>query len=121
MARSYIKRLRIPLDGRDKLSLYSKSGALLANGYTRVVIGKRGPYVEFNDSQIQKDNFTIPKEELYRLTNRVAFYVEYRSTDPSNVMLYYQKRTVAYADYRIGMYYISPFDLVMTDNYPVIT
>ena len=120
MSRSFSKRLRIPLEGMDKLSLYSKKGTLLAIGYTRVVIGKRGPYVEFNDSQIQKDKFIIPERELYRLTNGVSYYIEYRSLDECNVMLYHQKRTVAYADYKIGMYYISPFDLVMKNNYPTI-
>ena len=120
MGKSFAKRLRIPLEGRDKLFLYSKSGTLLATGYTRVVIGKRGPYIEFNDAQIQKKEFHIPEGESYRLGNQVEYYVEYRSNDDSNVMLYHQKRKVAYADYRIGMYYISPFDLVMTDFYPVI-
>jgi hypothetical protein len=36
------------------------------------------------------------------------------------VKLYLQKRTVAYADYRIGMCYISPFDMVMATMCPVI-
>ena len=34
MSKSFSKRLRIPLEGLDKLSLYSKKGTLLANGYT---------------------------------------------------------------------------------------
>ena len=35
-----------------------------------------------------------------------------RSHDKSNVKVYWQKKTVDYADYRVGRYYISPFDLV---------
>jgi len=120
MAKSFIKRLRIPLNGKDKLNLYSKSGTLLSVGFTRVVIGKRGPYIEFDDSQILKSAFEIPEAEKYRLTNGVSYYIEYRSKDESYVKLYFQKRKVAYADYRIGMYYISPFDLVMKYNLPVI-
>ena len=120
MAKSFVKRLRIPLEGRYKLALYSKRGALLAHGYNRVVIGGRGPYVEFNDSQILISTFEIPEEEKYRLTNGVSFYVEYRSKDNDYVKLYFQKRKVAYADYRIGLYYISPFDLYMQYSMPVI-
>jgi hypothetical protein len=120
MGKSFIKRLRVPLEGRDKFSLYSKSGTLLATGYTRVVIGKRGPYVEFREPQIQLQNFQIPQLEEYRVTNGVSYYIEYRSKDPSYVKLYFQKRTVAYADYKIGRYYISPFDLVMEYNQKVI-
>jgi hypothetical protein len=39
-------------------------------------------------------------------------YAEYRSHDKSDVKVYWQKKTVGYADYRVGRYYISPFDLV---------
>jgi len=120
MGKSFIKRLRVPLEGRDKLFLYSKSGTLLSTGYTRVVIGKRGPYVEFREPQIQIQNFKIPQLEEYRVTNGVSYYIEYRSKDDSYVKLYFQKRIVAYADYKIGRYYISPFDLVMEYNQPVI-
>ena len=120
MAKSYAKRLKIPLDGRDKLALYSKSGTLLSKGYRRVVLGGRGPYVEFTVDQIQILEFEIPEEEKYRLTNNVSFYIEYRSKDQDYVKLYHQKRTVAYADYKIGLYYISPFDLYMQDHLPTI-
>jgi hypothetical protein len=120
MGKSFIKRLRVPLEGRDKLFLYSKSGTLLAIGYTRVVIGKRGPYVEFSEPQIQLQNFQIPIEEEYRVANGVSYYIEYRSKDSCYVKLYFQKRTVAYADYKVGLYYISPFDLVMKYDQPVI-
>jgi hypothetical protein len=37
-----------------------------------------------------------------------------------NVMLYFQKRTVAYADYKVGLCYISPFDLLRDELQPVI-
>jgi len=121
MGKSFIKRLRIPLGGSYKLPLYSTFGTLIAKGYSRVVIGQRGPYVEFNESQIfLKESFTIPEIEKYRLTNNICFYVEYRSTDESNIKLYFQKRRVKYADYKIGMYYISPFDLKFDNGMPII-
>ncbi len=118
---SFINRLLINVDhGNEELEFYSPSGTLLAQGYLRVVIGKRGPYVEFNKHHIRWDAFYIPKEMQYRLTNAVVFYDEYRSKDVSYVKLYLQKRLVAYADYRIGFCYISPFSLFRPLEQPVI-
>ena len=37
--------------------------------------------------------------------------MEWRTKDQSNVKVYDQKRTVEYADYKVGLFYISPFDL----------
>lgn len=43
----YRKRLNIAVDsGSESLLFFSKDNLYLATGYTRVVIGKRGPYVE---------------------------------------------------------------------------
>ena len=120
MGLSFVKRLKITPNGSDKLSLYSTSGTLLSVGYCRVVIGKRGPYIEFNNNQIKIENFHIPEIEKYRIENSTCFYIEYRSNDTSNVKLYLQKRHVSYADYKIGKFYISPFDLYMKDNLPTI-
>jgi len=112
--KSYKDRLRIPLEGGE-LDFYTKSGTHVATGYTRVVIGQRGPYVEFEQMQILKGNFHIPPDQEYRKTDRRVYYIEARSNDESNVKLYYQRKTVAYADYKIGMVYISPFDLKTDD------
>jgi len=65
-------------------------------------------------------NFEIPGEELYRVEDSRAFYVEFRSKCKSYVKLYIQKRRVSYADYQIGYCYISPMNLVMTTLCPVI-
>jgi len=116
------KRLNISVDtGNDKLIFLSKSGLHLATGYTRVVIGKRGPYVEFQHKQIQWGYFEVPDGQEYRWHDSTAFYVEFRSKCASNVMLYYQKRTVSYADYKVGMFYMSPADLVMQSTCPVVS
>jgi hypothetical protein len=116
MAKKIVDRLNIPIEGVPDMELYSKSGLLLTVGYTRVVIGGRGAYVEFDESHINKEAFYIPEEMSYRLTNRVCFYTEHRSVDSSYVKLYHQKRLVSYADYKIGMYYISPLELYMNGD-----
>ena len=58
----------------------------------------------------------MPDEEKYRLEHPwkdKVFYVEWRTKDESNVKVYDQKRTVEYADYKVGLFYISPFDLLV--------
>src|ERR1017187_334610 len=110
MAQDYQARLRIPVDGDPAMRLFTRSGTLVADGYLRVVIGGRGPYIEFQT--VWQSHLRVPAEELYRFNDPHVYYAEYRSHDKSNVKVYWQKKTVDYADYRVGRYYISPFDLV---------
>jgi hypothetical protein len=120
---SYEKRLRIHLSGDDHTRFETKTRLHVATGYTRIVIGGRGPYVEFLPGHLIWDNLQIPDEEEYRLEHpwkdRV-FYVEWRTKDQGNVKVYDQKRTVDYADYKVGLFYISPFDLSIGGK-PVVT
>ena len=118
--RSVSDRLLINIEHGADLKFFSQDGLSLANGYLRVVIGKRGPYVEFSPAQIVWENFTIPDSEKYRLTNGIVYYDEYRSNDESFVKLYRQKRTVAYADYKVGLCYVSPSNLMREYNQPVM-
>lgn len=107
----YEKRLFIPIVGDDTTKFYTKRGLLVADGYKRIVIGKRGPYIEFTELQINRHSMIIPPQELWRLTSDTAFYIEYRTVDIQYVKIYYQKKIVNYADYLVDHYYISPFDL----------
>ncbi len=106
--------------GNDELNFYSQSGLHLAVGYERVVIGKRGPYVEFTPQQIIWCNFRIPDNQRYRVNNPAVFYTEWRSTCATYVKLYHQLHRVKYADYKVGLCYISPFDLLRNELQPVI-
>lgn len=115
----YSKRLKIPLDGNPSTEFYSFSNTLLAVGYDRIVIGQRGPYIEFSKNQIQFCNFYIPADCSWRLSDKRVYYIEYRSADKDFVKLYDQLKTVAYADYKIGKLYISPF-LLKTHDLPTI-
>jgi len=110
MALSYKKRLLIDITGNDSLIFQTESGSTLAIGYERIVIGKRGPYIEFTKTQIDISAIFIPEKTRYRLTSRLVYYNEWRS-NKDNVKIYEQKKTVSYADYKIGLWYISPFDL----------
>jgi hypothetical protein len=114
MAASYEERLRIPLGGNEYTRFETGTCLHVATGYTRVVMGGRGPYVEFLPGHLIWDSLQIPDEEKYRLERPwkdKVFYVEWRTKDQSNVKVYEQKRTVDYVDDKVGLFYISPFEL----------
>ena len=110
---SYPERLTIPLTG-GVCEFRTLSGCLIAKSYQRIVIGDRGPYVEFSDSDLILSELYIPEDQRYRLGNDKVFYDEWRTKDVSNVKVYNQKNTVDYADYRIGKWYINPASLLVS-------
>ncbi len=57
----YRKRLQIPVDeGNPNTVFTTESGIKVANGYERIVIGERGPYIEFAPFHIVGENIHIP-------------------------------------------------------------
>jgi hypothetical protein len=124
----YWRKLLLISESGSKDCLVSKTGSLdfysMADGYERIVIGQRGPYVELTEEQIVacKSRLFVPDKQQWRLSpswiNKI-YYIEYRH-DPTQIMVYFQKKTVSYADYKVGMYYISPWDLVTETNQPLI-
>lgn len=111
MSTDYAARLAVKLEGDPWTRFRDKHGELLAVGYERVVIGERGPYVEFT-----QDSLVLREFEAVEAKHR--YYLELRSRH-SNVKCYVQSLPVDYADYRPGLCYISPFD-VYVDGKPVI-
>lgn len=107
--KKYIELLNIDIDGA-RIPLFTSFPNTIATSYQRVVIGQRGPYVEFSKNEILEKELYIPKSQLYRLSDPKVYYIEFRTID-KDVKVYYQMRSVAYADYRIGYFYISPNDL----------
>lgn len=85
-------------------NLYTPSGLLIARGYDRVSARGREPHVEFNHDQIVHDS-------IHRIHAAHYYFDEYRSNCPSYVMVYLQRMTLLNANYVVGKYYISPFDL----------
>lgn len=113
MRTDYRERIKINHDGNDNFNLYTETGLQVATGYKCIVFGGRGPYIEFTKGQTTKSSMCIPKDKTWKLDKKYAekiFYIEMR-TKKDNVKIYYQTRTVDYADYKPGMLYISPFDL----------
>lgn len=99
----YASRLRVPLAGDASRRFFTRSGVLIAIGYDRVVIGERGPYVEFSSRHVMQ-------ERLRETDTDHWYYVELR-TEPDDVKVYFQMHLVGYADYVPGKLYVSPFEL----------
>ena len=93
--------------------IYTKSLLLLADDCIRIVHGGRGDYVEISSEQIRKKSIKIPFKSLWRKKSKDVYYIEYRTTDDTNTMVYYQKRLVKYADYKIGFYYVYLEDVII--------
>ncbi|MFA5053178.1 MAG: hypothetical protein WC565_03930 [Parcubacteria group bacterium] len=105
---SYESRLRIPVFG-VRVDLYTgKNNVLVAHSYRRVVIGDRGPYVEFRPDDLVAEVESVDTPHYYY------------EGQIDGVKVYRQRKRVSYADYVPGMLYLSPFELVLTDGRCVI-
>ena len=92
-----------------KQLLITTNGVLFANEFIRVVHGERGDYVEFTINQIIPDlhsKFTKKTDEEL-LSNGHYYEWLFLHNDPS-VKIYKQLKGVKYADYKPGLYYVSP-------------
>lgn len=127
-----------PLWGWEQNIFKNPNGGELINllrGYHRVVYGDHGPYVEFSlfhlMAPLTYGNSTKLFEEA-KCEKDVDFYYYWLETIPRTSKIYYQLKDVSnmpnaperpdglpsqfnrpegYADYKVGMYYISAFDL----------
>lgn len=84
----------IPEFGNLDTKFYSANSTLLATGYTRIVVGERGAYIEFAPENICIGDLHLPPNEKWRLGSEVAYYIEHRSRDVANVKVHEQRRTL---------------------------
>lgn len=99
------------------IPLYFLDGIQFSLGYERVVYGGRGNYVELTKEQIivplkSKFNKILPEK-----IDEQPFYYYYLIPEGRNEKIYWQIKTVKYADYKIGYYYISPELLLPFEEY----
>lgn len=96
-------------------TLYNLKGEALLNGFDRIVIGDYGAYIEFSKHHlITPGNIVVPKSQSFRLTPEFRNNVKYLwLTDVTcrSTKIYLQQRTVSYADYVPGKFYIAPSEL----------
>ena len=97
-----------------KQTLFSSNSKVVCRGFTRIVIGDYGAYVEFSEEQANTNVFTCEEGEEYRISNpRYKDNVKYEwlTIYGSKIKIYKQKKTVVYADYKPGMYYVSVYEV----------
>lgn len=102
----------LPLDGLD-VPIYTASGDLICYGYERIVIGDYGAFIEYTQEQANSDIYIIQPGQEYRINDpRYSKNVKYNwlTIEGSDLKIYQQKKTVSYADYKPGKYYISPHE-----------
>lgn len=103
------------IEGDLDCKIYDNLYNLIAYGYSRVVIGDYGAYVEIPlDKMILTDIIVKPGQE-YRFQpqyKNVKYHWYCLKTNP-DIKIYYQKHPVAYADYKPEMFYISPYEIIV--------
>lgn len=89
------------------------TGIKIASGYDRIVVGDYGPYLEINSNQIEFDNLYIKQNQSWRLNSEKFKNVKYYWYEiaENSAKIYYQISTVKYADYKVGYYYVSPYEI----------
>ena len=99
----------------SKSPLYTCCGCMVCKSYRRIVIGDYGAFVEFGEedrpSLDDAPPFKIAPGQEYRVSDeryvKNVKFVWLTTNDLSGIKIYRQKRRVAYADYKPGMYYVS--------------
>ena len=100
----------------DGIDLRTMVGAVVCKGYERIVIGDYGAFVEFSETQANKVVYFVPPKQRFRIDSHLADRVKYEwwsINDGSDVKIYKQKREVNYADYKVGMYYVSVHEIFL--------
>jgi hypothetical protein len=104
---------RLKESGDASTQFRTLSGLLFAVGYQRIVFGDRGPYIEFTSDQIRCElrrhfDNELPPDSYYEWLD---------TPDCARAKVYRQVRTVKYADYRTGLFYVDPSLLRWTANH----
>ena len=99
-----------------KFPLLSRKGTLISNGFERIVLGHYGAFIEIDKEDIYENNLILEPGQEYRMRDRKyknkVKYIWFTTKDESCCKIYRQTREVLYADYKINMYYISPFEVL---------
>jgi hypothetical protein len=117
----WVEKLNMAVETKFYIKLPDGSqGPLIATNYVRVVKGGRGNYVEFLAGHLIQTEFEIKPEEEYRFSKgqnggtnwRDIVFYGWLQSKIGHRKLYKQFKTVSYADYKVGRYYMSPNDLI---------
>jgi hypothetical protein len=109
----YKSQLTLPIEGQE-INIYSPKDTLISVGYSQIIVGDYGAYLEISSDQIIRENIKVKVGQEFRFNSKYKVkYYWYEPIDGSGVKIYLQKRKVNYADYRRGYYYIDPNEMVI--------
>lgn len=95
-------------EAENTIDLFTASGTLVCHGYDRIVIGDYGAFIEFSEPATE---LIIAPGQEYRVDDpkysKNVKYIWLTAQDNSHIKVYKQRRTVSYADYKPGKYYVS--------------
>lgn len=99
----------------DNIDIYTKDGTLIASGYDRIVIGDYGAFLEIPLIKFYKNSSKCKTGQEYRIKNedfrKRVKYFWLTAVDKSDIKIYFQQKTVVYADYKPKFIYICPFEV----------
>ncbi len=106
------------VNGNLNCELYDNLNNLVCYGYSRIVIGDYGAYVEIPLNKMILENLIVKPGEEYRFRPEYSNvkYHWYCLKNNQDIKIYYQKKTVLYADYKPEMFYIAPDDLRLQEE-----
>jgi hypothetical protein len=91
------------------MPIFDSDNNIIAFRFTRIVVGDYGAFIEFDEIDANHEIFQIPENQRFRLSSN--FCGKYLWMTTGKTKIYKQLRTVSYADYLVGKYYISPFEV----------
>ena len=119
---SFVKKYKAELPEWCKRSdcakepLISLDGTLLCTKFERIVIGDYGAFIEIAPEHMVLNNLKVKEGQEFRINDeKYSLHVKYHwytAKDNSDCKVYFQQKTVTYADYKPGMYYISPYEVI---------
>ena len=112
--RYFASCIPLPKNGASTKILNSL-GTIIGEGFTRIVIGDYGAYLEFDEDQIRLSNI---KQKWAGSPTRKVKYIWMQTNDSDTTKVYWQQDIVDYADYKVGMYYMDVLDAYTDDDEP---
>ena len=115
--RSYFKENIPEFLNVDGGKMLSADGVLLCYTYDRIVIGDYGAFIEFSKPALPLE--CMPGQEYRMYDSRYKDKVKYDwlTTEKHITKVYHQKRTVKYADYKVGKYYVSVHEVRPVEDF----
>ncbi len=100
----------IPCRLFEDYTLFDLDNHMIARGFERIVVGDYGAFIEIAPNEIIRTCLKIQDGQDFRLdANFKGKYIWLTSNGKNKI--YEQLRTVSYADYKVGYFYISPYEI----------